>query len=351
MLIVDALNIRKGGGAVLLSYLAEELQKKEIKFKLLINDAFIITNQINENQVFRFKMDNYFGRSKILKKFLTPEIDTLLCFGNFPPPFKTNATKTFVFFQNYILLNDYKFSTESLLNRLSLIFKRRYLKFYLKNANYLIFQTTNIRANFLKSYKFKFENCLVLPFYDENKILEIKRLCIEENKTVSRHNFIYVSNPSFHKNFDKLFDAWEVLLSKNFKPTLFLTIPKIDNSLINGCLQKIQQLNSIGCKIINLGNLPLEQVLVNTYECYCTVYPSLSESFGLGLIESYHMGLKILASDLPYVNAVIKPSLVFDPYSSESIANAVEKAMHEILPKPEILVKNQIDELIKILTN
>ena len=60
----------------------------------------------------------------------------------------------------------------------------------------------------------------------------------------------------------------------------------------------------------------------------------------------------ILASDLEYVYEVIKPSLTFDPYSTESISNAILKAIETInLPETKVLVENKLDNFIDFIIN
>ncbi len=61
------------------------------------------------------------------------------------------------------------------------------------------------------------------------------------------------------------------------------------------------------------------------------------------------MGLDVIASDLEYVYQVIQPSLVFNPYDEEDIAEKIKQYLsgHSIKSKP--IVKNQIKELINII--
>ena len=49
MLVIDALNIRIGGGAVLLNYFVCELQKQNKSFLSLTNDTIALDARINSN--------------------------------------------------------------------------------------------------------------------------------------------------------------------------------------------------------------------------------------------------------------------------------------------------------------
>jgi glycosyltransferase involved in cell wall biosynthesis len=53
------------------------------------------------------------------------------------------------------------------------------------------------------------------------------------------------------------------------------------------------------------------------------IFPSLSESFGLPLIEASSLGLPILAGEVDFVRDVCKPAHTFDPTSPVSIERAV----------------------------
>ena len=68
------------------------------------------------------------------------------------------------------------------------------------------------------------------------------------------------------------------------------------------------------------------------------------------MASSYNRSCFILASDLEYVHEVIKPSLTFDPYSTESISNAIIKAIDtDDLPKTKVLIENKLDNFIEFI--
>ena len=62
------------------------------------------------------------------------------------------------------------------------------------------------------------------------------------------------------------------------------------------------------------------------------------------------MDCKVIASDLPYVHEIVKPSLTFDPYSVESISNAILIALEtDDLPETKVLVENKLDNFIDFI--
>ena len=59
----------------------------------------------------------------------------------------------------------------------------------------------------------------------------------------------------------------------------------------------------------------------------------------------------MIGADLPYLNAVCEPSLVFDPLSVESMENAFVDAVTLELPSSRQKSFNKINEIIDLLLN
>jgi glycosyltransferase involved in cell wall biosynthesis len=149
-----------------------------------------------------------------------------------------------------------------------------------------------------------------------------------------------------HKNHDRLLDAMQILSDKNIHTSLVLTIEDGHNKL----KEKIDTINKQGIvNIVNLGILKKEDVCKLYSKSKCLVFPSTQETFGLALIESVHMGLDVIASNLDYVYQSIKPSLVFDPTCSDDIADKLKIYLSTRINKSDIIIHNEIDKLIKIL--
>ena len=97
----------------------------------------------------------------------------------------------------------------------------------------------------------------------------------------------------------------------------------------------------------------MNHVYVDPRELYFTcpylIFPSVMESFGLPLIEATDSGMKVIASNLPFVHDVVVPSLVFEPMDKVSIADAVIKALTSPLQESKIVTRNEADQLINLL--
>jgi len=129
-------------------------------------------------------------------------------------------------------------------------------------------------------------------------------------------------------------------------PELRLTVPSSSKAIC----RRIQLLKEKGVPVTNLGFIKKEKVRMQLDECRFMIHPSLLETLGLGLVEGAAHGCKVLASRLPYVADVIKPSCDFNPFSALDIAEKVSYAITNELPETEIVIQNRIDDLIRLLT-
>ena len=143
----------------------------------------------------------------------------------------------------------------------------------------------------------------------------------EPNPNVAAE-FLYVADGEAHKNHETLLKAWQILADQGLRPSLALTLAPRDARL----RQEIAlATKNHGLNISDLGLLPHAQVLSLYGSARALIFPSLSESFGLPLVEARRAGLPIIASELDFVRDVCAPVETFDPKSAVSIARAVRR--------------------------
>ncbi|MGM9516493.1 glycosyltransferase [Roseateles sp. DB2] len=133
-------------------------------------------------------------------------------------------------------------------------------------------------------------------------------------------DFLYVADGEAHKNHRRLIEAWCLLAAQGWRPSLGLTLGAKDQALRDWVDQQAQ---ANGLRIRQLGVLQHEELLSWYRRCRALVFPSLSESFGLPLMEARQAGCPVLASELDYVRDVCVPVQTFDPLSAVSMARAV----------------------------
>jgi len=334
MILIDALFINKGGGAVLLQYLIEKIlahpQKDDFFFLLdprferpatLEKNYTVINNKMRDRILFYKQHRNSYSK--------------VFCFANTPPPVKLNVP-VYTYFHNQKLTEAPKQQFNP--KYLKLYLKYLVIRFFNRNTDYYIVQTPHMVKELTGTGLKDAAHCLQIPFYDDRKYIGGHKPFNERVKD----EFVFISNPSPQKNHPTLLDAWAYLLEKGYTPKLHVTIDDTGPQLI----QRMGELNTKGARIVN-------HVYVDPRELYFTcpylIFPSVTESFGLPLIEAVDSGMKVIASNLPYVHDVIVPSLTFDPLDKVSIADAVIKALSMELPESRVVTGNKVDQLVALL--
>lgn len=337
MILIDALYINNSGGKILLDYLIENLEKTDFEIYYLL-DKRIENNHSpikSSNSVFYLKA-NLLNRHRFYKKNIN-SFTKVFCFGNLPPSTKLHA-EVYTYFHQRLFLSvpkNINFKQKGLLYIKTIIF--RYLHKY---TDKWLVQSSSIKDELLEFNKnIKTGNILITPFYPEFKINELSMA------TRNRYGFVYVSSGERYKNHIRLLHAFKKVYQEHKLGELHLTISNEFQELI----LIINDLVEKGYPIINHGfinRVDLEKIYEENTFC---IYPSLTESFGLGIIEAIDKGCKIIGADLPYTFSVCKPSLIFNPFLEESIYAALEKAIIKDSPSTVKKTSNKINELIELL--
>ena len=336
MILIDALHINDSGGKILLNYLIKSIEESNLEVFYLLDDRIKNNHSIiKKNNVFYLK-STFLNRLKFYLKSKSL-FKKVFCFANIPPPLKLKAL-TFTYFHQKLFLKlpkKVKFQT-----KIIFFIKSKIIKHLSSNVDFWIVQTVLMKEDLLKKFKIKKNsNILVLPFYSPfNYIFE--KSIVRENKS-----FLYVSTYSSHKNFENLLLGFKHFYDKNNCGVLNLTLSENSGQI----LLEINKLLVEGYPIINHGFVNRKKLKKLYSSNEYLVYPSYSESFGLGIIEGIENGCKVIGADLPYLNAVCKPSLTFNPYSIESIADSFEIAIKNDLKKTKQLVHNEINKILNLL--
>ena len=195
--------------------------------------------------------------------------------------------------------------------------------------------------------KKKLSNYLLIKSENINVIPIFTNFTIKLNSIKTPNSFLYVCSSSPHKNLKRLIQAFNQIKNVNSKSLyLDLTIP--DKSFFQKeILQKNKNNNLVIKNNINLNESSIKKLYSKSEYL---IYPSVVESFGLPLIESIEFKCKILASNLPYVKEIIKPSVTFDPFSVSSIADSIDYVIdNNNIVDSEMLIQNKIDKFIELI--
>lgn len=334
MILIDAIYINNGGGKILLDYLIDHLEKTNLNIFYLLdsrieNEKYFIKNTNNCKYIKSSLISRYKFYKKNCNKF-----KKIFVLGNIPPPIKTYAT-VYTYFHNSIYLNIPK--DFSFIEKLKYKLKISIIKFTSKNTNYWIVQSLTLRNQFIEKFD-QSHKINIIPFFPTLVNTEIvdKRL---------KKSFLYVSNAQANKNHIRLINAFCKSYDVIKEGRLIVTV----NNSFPIILEIIKKAQEKGYPIENLGFVNRDTLTRKYLESEYVIFPSVSESFGLGLIEGALLGCKILAADLPYSYAVCEPSAVFNPFDEESIYAIIQKAIKEEIPETTLIIQNQINDLIKLL--
>jgi glycosyltransferase involved in cell wall biosynthesis len=210
-----------------------------------------------------------------------------------------------------------------------------YIRHYAANSDWFLVQSANMTAA-LRS-ELGAVQIAELPFF------ALPREALRGGPTRRWDQFAYVAEAHPHKNHATLIQAWRLLLARGLRPGLHLTV----TSAYPRIQAEIAELRRAGADVTNHGFADPAPIYAR---CGYQVYPSLVESFGLGLLEAADAGCAVLAADRPYVRAVIEPHQVFDPLSAEAIAAQVERCSGQPAQASVDKVVDRLPDLLAWLT-
>lgn len=334
MVLLDALYINDSGGFRLLEYLVDELLLHEVDFYLLADAR--CRGKFDKCENVSYMNASLWGRFKFYQ-VKGGNFSSVLCFGNIPAPVKMEVP-VYTYFHNINLLT--LNGLPSIWTTASGWMKRQVYRYYKKNTDYWLVQTSNTREELLKHLGEKEKRVRLMPFYNIPERLN--------RMAQAKHgdDYVYVANYTGSKQHETLLEAWIILHEKGIDKTLHLTVPETATAF----LKMVKEAQQRKVKVLNHGFVPFCDVMELYAQSKAIIYPSLNESLGLGLVEAITAGCDVIGADLPYTYSVCKPSLVFDVNSAESIAEAV--MVYEVgkAEKSELKIHNMIDEMIDMLS-
>lgn len=317
-LLIEACRISEGGGLVLLRYLLSLLARRsDLHATVVVGPHVEVSAYAPAVTVITAAM-NLANRRSVYRRLLRDhEPETLLCFGNFPPPYPLPQIRVVTYFHRPTLLTP---------DRGSHTFKYRALNSYLRllagNTDAFFVQTEYIHRKLAREVSRPRSDIRRYPFFEPT---EAPAPSVTRNRRTSPGHppsFLYVSSDTPHKNHERLLVAWQILAAAERFPRLVLTVDETSH-----LYPAVASLRELGCEIELLGFVSHGEILRHTADADFGIFPSLQESLGLGLIEAASLGLPLLCADLAYTYEVVDPSLTFDPYDPSSIAEAVAAAM------------------------
>lgn len=332
-ILIDALHINMGGALMILNHLVNRLVTRNVNFVLLKDERCPKLRSERSIPEIVVMSSGERLRRRYYKSH-RESFSAVLCLGNIPPAIKM-PVPVHTYIHNVSLLEIP--SAYPLMWKVKNYLKREYIKSLYKNTNTWIVQTDNTLELVKKYLPHKGKQLLQYPFYYIPPQ-------IKEKSSKERGDYVFVGEHTYAKGHEYLIEAWAKLAQKGFKRRLHLTVTSPD------LRDRIKKYQDNGVNIINHGRIAFKDVLGLYQVSKATIYPSLNESLGLGIIEAAEAGCDVIGCDLPYIYSVCSPSETFRPQSADAIVEAVLKYEMGQSPKTKLTIRDMADELIEFLT-
>jgi glycosyltransferase involved in cell wall biosynthesis len=156
---------------------------------------------------------------------------------------------------------------------------------------------------------------------------EQQRIHIEEKFHVRHPLVLCVGTPQPRKNHKGLIKAFHQLQGSPGAPEM-LIIAGGQGWLYEETLQTVKDLH-LEEKVQFPGRVTEEEKIALYSIADVFVYPSFSEGFGIPVLEAMACGTPVITSNIPALAEIAQgTALLIDPYSVESIANAMQRVLH-----------------------
>lgn len=336
-ILIDCCYLNSPGGKTILVEILNKIKENNLAsiFLILIDSRSEILKDDFKKISFRVISNNEYNRIEFYKKNKS-SFHSILCLSNVPPPIKLNL-KVYIYFHNYILLSTKNLGL-NMINRITFYLKKKYI-LWLNNVSYKwIVQSDLMKKELSNKYKISKERIKIAPIF-ENLHNPVKE---------KSNSFIYPTTLSEHKNNFRLLKSF-VLAAENSPNQIFnlkITIIRTKE------LEKVIKNAPKNLIVSFLGRISRDKMITEICNSKFLIYPSLTESFGLPLIEGSQLGCYVICSDLPYAHEVINPTLTFNPFSVNNISKIISKSLqNKKLNFTEIKIESSTQLILNEIIN
>ncbi len=249
----------------------------------------------------------------------------------------------------------HKTGRASTLNPIFYELKYQAFKFVLQqqiqHSSLVITPTETVKKQIIEEYGKKYAQKLVPIYEGINYEMEQAKTSESLKTHFKKPFFLYVGNFYPHKNVDTLIKAF-----KNIPNTVELVLVGPDSFFSSRVANEMKEQGITNVRFYHTGST--EDLVFFYKNAIALINPSISEGFGLPLVEAAYFNLPIIASDLDVFHELLGDTFTaFNPASSQELAtilhNVVEKKQQLKKPKVHetISFKNMTEEILKIYHN
>lgn len=306
-----ALNILKQ----FLNEISNNIKAKKYDWYIFVSNNLVDNYNYDHVKIVKVDMKSWpkriiwdtFGVKKFLKK---NDLDPIYAISLMSVGFKFLKTKQIVYIHQSLPFDDFNsfkwFEIKSILYKFFIFI---WMKWTINKQGKIIVQT-----NWLKeavSNKLNIEKKNIFVIRPEIKLFNFLPSKGNKLDLAFEYKLFYPSIPTVsYKNYDILFSSLSLIKKNNSElfNNLKLVLTCSDNDKNKLAKYYIRQSQKLGLEnnIIWAGHLNKSEMEEQYLSCDAVVFPSLTESFGLPLIEASVLGKKIFVQDKPYARDVLK---------------------------------------------
>jgi len=188
-------------------------------------------------------------------------------------------------------------------------------------ADKVICISESVRSDVIEMYGLPHEHVVAIPLACGDNFRQISREEIPSNFRVDRPFILYVGMRHHYKNFKTLLSAYAAWSRKNEIALLVVGDPWSEEE------QKEIVAAGLKSNIICRSGITDEELCALYNQTLAFVYPSLSEGFGIPLLEAMACGCQIVASRIPTsIEVAMDVPYFFDPLNKDQLMAALEAA-------------------------
>lgn len=338
-----------------LLHFLQELDTNHLEFYVYVmkNEAdTIVFTKKNFNKVkVDYKWHSFSEQTVFLYQLIKDNLD-LMHFTYFSHPIFYN--RPFISTIHDVILLEHKTGKASTL--WSFLYNLKHAAFKLA-FNHQIFKSDSIvtpteivKKQITSIYGKKYESKIVAL----HEGVDFQKMLVKENTALAekfdKKFFLYVGNFYPHKNVERLIRAFDKV-----KSDIKLVLVGPSDFFSQRIKEVIKDLN-LGYKIVFYPNASDEDLIYLYKHAEALVHPSLSEGFGLPILEAAYFGTPVIASDIPVFSEVLGDEYVkFDPKDTENMTSKIEeflKVKTNFNPKiDDFSFEKMSKELLKIYSS
>ena len=338
-ILINAISVREGGGAVVLTRLLDEMipLEKDIHWWVVVDES--LRSRIPEHTnitvlsfpwvkksplhlfywyafylpslVRREQIDLVFSQSNTLptRKLSCPTLLLVQHVGYFSKKFATLHLK----------------SKKGVLGKLGWYARAHWVYRSVKRATAVTVQTQALADAMVKQLDITPHKITVIP---HGPGLAKGAVAVKKFPQENEWRIGYITKFGVQKNFEVLFQAIRALKQQGIHCKLILTL---DTS--HAPYQDIQSLieaYQIADCIENHGEINAEQTRALYQSLALFIFPSLCESFGFTLVEALHYGIPVIAADTPSNREIVgDQGLFFNAHQGTELAEKISRIISD----------------------